>query len=211
MKFYPISISNIQKETDKAVCLTFDVPPEHKDKFEFIQGQYLTLQTDIDGDEIRRSYSICSGVDDDKLQVGIKQVEGGVFSTFANQQLQAGDSLQAAAPQGNFYTTLETDKQKRYMCICAGSGITPILSIVKSILSREPDSHVTLLFGNRNSNTVMFKQQLGYLKNRYMQRFQWLNILSAEQQDAEVLFGRLDNNKGRRVAGQKINPHTIHG
>lgn len=204
MKFYPLVLSDVRKETDTAVCLSFEVPAEHKDKFNFIQGQYLTLQATIDGEQVRRSYSICSGVDDERLQVGIKQVEGGVFSTFANQQLSAGDSLEVAPPDGNFYTPLDAEQEKNYMCICAGSGITPILSIVKSILTTEPHSHVTLLYGNKNSNTVMFKQDLSHLKNRFMDRFQWVNILSTEEQDAEVLFGRLDNKKGGELQAKKL-------
>lgn len=204
MNFYPIRISDIHNETDSSVCLTFDVPDNLQDKFEFIQGQYLTLQKEIDGEPVRRSYSICSGVDDAQLRVGIKQVDGGVFSTFANQQLSVNDMIEVAPPQGNFHTPLAAENQKNYMCICAGSGITPVLSIVKSVLSREPHSHVTLLFGNRNSNTVMFKQELGFLKNRYMNRFNWVNILSAEEQDAEVLFGRLDNTKGGELQAKKL-------
>ncbi|MFT5610208.1 MAG: ring-1,2-phenylacetyl-CoA epoxidase subunit PaaE [Arenicella sp.] len=204
MKFYPLTISNVRKETDTAVCISFEVPSELKDEFIFIQGQYLTLQTTIDGEQVRRSYSICSGVDDDRLQVGIKEVEGGLFSTFANNFLKSGDSIEVAPPEGNFHTSLDPTQQKKYMCICAGSGITPILSIIKSVLSTELQSHVTLLFGNRNSNTVMFKQELSYIKNRYMERFQWVNILSAEQQDAEVLFGRLDNKKGGELQTKKL-------
>lgn len=204
MKFYPLVISDIRRETDNAVCVSFDVPTELKPTFTFIQGQYLTLQLEIDQEQVRRSYSVCSGIDDGLLQVGIKEVEGGLFSTYANQKLKIGDTIEVAAPQGNFYTKLNKNQQKRYMCICAGSGITPILSIIKSVLSREPNSHVTLLFGNRNSNTVMFKEDLGFLKNRYLERFHWLNILSAEEQDAEVLFGRLDNKKGGELQAKKL-------
>lgn len=210
MNFYPLTISEIRRETKDSVCLSFDIPDEHKEKFRFIQGQYLTLQSKIENpergsdEEIRRSYSICSGIDDEQLQVGIKQVDGGLFSSYANQHLKIGDSLDVATPQGNFHTKLDPKQSKRYMCICAGSGITPILSIVKSVLSTEPNSHVTLLYGNKNSNTVMFKQELSHIKNRYMRRFQWLNILSTEQQDAEVLFGRLDNKKGGELQAKKL-------
>ena len=204
MKYYPLTISHIQQETDTAVCLSFDVPANLRDEFQFIQGQYLTLRTRIEGEEVVRSYSICSGIDDAQLKVGIKQVEGGVFSSYANQSLAVGDTIEVAGPQGNFHTPLDADQAKHYMCICAGSGITPVLSIVKSILSREPKSQVTLLYGNRNSNTVMFKEDLGFLKNRYLERFKWLNILSAEEQDAEVLFGRLDNKKGGELQAKRL-------
>lgn len=198
-RFYSLSVAEVQREADSAVALTFNVPEELRSTFAFTQGQYLTLRTTIDGSEVRRSYSICSGVDDKDLRVGIKQIEGGAFSTFANTELKPGDQVDVMPPQGEFYTALDKDQQKNYMCICAGSGITPILSIAKSILSREPASRVTLLYGNKTSSTVMFKEEIAFLKNRYMSRFNWINILSREQQDAEILFGRLDNRKGSEL------------
>lgn len=198
-RFYSLSIAEVRRETDNAVCLTFQVPEELQAAFKFTQGQYLTLLTNIDGSEVRRSYSICSGVDDERLSIGIKQIEGGAFSTFANRELKPGDLVDVMSPQGEFYTVLDENQKKNYMCICAGSGITPILSIVKSILSREPESRITLLYGNRNSSTIMFKEEIAFLKNRYMSRFNWLNILSREQQDAEILCGRLDNSKGQEL------------
>jgi len=198
-QFYSLPVADVRRETDSAVCLTFNVPEELKSTFRFIQGQYLTLRATIDGAEVRRSYSICSGVDDGELKVGIKQIDGGVFSTFANTQLKPGDKVDVMPPRGEFHTALDKDHKKNYMCICAGSGITPILSIVKSILSREPESRVTLVYGNRNSTSVMFKEEIAFLKNRYMARFNWINILSREQQDAEILFGRIDNQKGSEL------------
>ncbi len=210
MKFHPLSISKIQNQTATAVSISFTVPNELKQNFKFIQGQYLTLRTNLSAseqeppEEVRRSYSICSGINDEELRVGIKEVDGGLFSTFANRDLSVGDTLEVAEPEGNFHTLLDSNQAKNYLCICAGSGITPILSIIKSVLSTEPNSRVTLLYGNRNSNTVMFKQELSHIKNRYMTRFQWLNILSAEKQDAEVLFGRLDNRKGGELQAKKL-------
>jgi ring-1,2-phenylacetyl-CoA epoxidase subunit PaaE len=194
--FYPLSVSEIRPETDSAVCITFDVPDEFKEEFRFVQGQHLTLKKVIKGEEVRRSYSICSGVDEGKLQIGVKKIEGGLFSTFANSELKVHDTIEVMPPRGEFYTSLDASNAKKYLCICAGSGITPILSIVKSILSCEPLSSVTIVYGNQMSSTVMFKNELGFLKNRYMARLNWLNILSREQQDAKVLFGRIDNKKG---------------
>jgi len=202
--FYSLAISGIRPETDSAVCITFDVPKKLKDEFQFIQGQHLTLKKTIDGEDVRRSYSICSGVDDDTLQIAVKRIEGGIFSNFANSELKVGDTIDIMPPSGKFYTPLDADNAKNYMCICVGSGITPILSIVKSILSQEPKSHVTILYGNRNSATVMFKEELGFLKNRYMSRLNWLNILSREKQDADVLFGRLDNKKGGELGKMRL-------
>ena len=195
-EFHTLQVANVQPETDNAVCVSFAVPGALQEHFRFKQGQYLTLRSTIDGEEVRRSYSICSGVDDGSLKVGIKHISDGVFSSFANTKLQANDELDVMTPQGEFYTELNPTQSKNYMCICAGSGITPILSICKSILAIEPDSRMTLLYGNKTSATVMFKEELGFLKSRYMSRFHWLNILSREEQDAEVLFGRLDNKKG---------------
>lgn len=203
-EFYPLTVADLRAETDSAVCVTFAVPDALKPGFQFIQGQYLTLRATIDGEELRRSYSICSGVDDGLLQVAIKKIDGGIFSTWANEHLKVGDSIDVMPPQGKFFTPLDPAARKRYMLICAGSGITPILSIAKSVLSREPLSDVTLLFGNRNSASVMFKEELNFLKNRHMTRFNWVNILSREEQDAEVLFGRLDNKKGSDLQAKKL-------
>ena len=201
---YPLRVAEVRPETDSAVCVSFNVPEPLREKFHFIQGQYLTLSTEIDGEPISRSYSICSGVNDDSLKVGIKKMDGGVFSTYANESLGAGDAIRVMPPRGEFHTPLSQDNAKNYMCICIGSGITPILSIIKSILCREPHSRVTLLYGNRNSSTVMFKNELSYLKNRYMTRLNWVNILSREQQDAEVLYGRLDNRKGGELMRKRL-------
>lgn len=202
--FYPLTVSDIRPETDSAVCITFAVPENLKNAFDFIQGQYLTLRKTINGEDVRRSYSVCSGVDDGVLQVAVKRIEGGIFSNYANSELAVGDTVDVMPPSGKFYTPLDKKNAKNYMCICVGSGITPVLSIVKSTLSREPDSQVTILYGNRNSASVMFKEELGYLKNRYMSRLNWLNILSREKQDADVLFGRLDNKKGGELAKMKL-------
>jgi ring-1,2-phenylacetyl-CoA epoxidase subunit PaaE len=199
-RFHSLRIADIRPETERAVCLTLDVPDALREDFRFIPGQYLTLRTRLEGEDIRRSYSICSGIDEGKLRVGIKRVEDGLFSNFANDFLKPGDTIDVLPPRGSFHTPLHPDHEKRYLCICAGSGITPVLAIVKSVLSQEPKSRVTLLFGNRNSASIMFKEDLCFLKNRYMSRFEWFNILSREQQDAEVLCGRLDNRKGAELS-----------
>lgn len=196
LRYHALRVAEVRPETSNAVCVTLDVPEPLRDAFRFVQGQYLTLSAEIGGEEVSRSYSICSGVDDGCLKVGIRKIEGGVFSTFANEALRAGDELRAAPPQGSFHTPLSARQRKNYMCVCIGSGITPVLSIISTTLRREPRSCVTLLYGNRNSATVMFRDELSVLKNRYMTRFQWVNILSREEQDAQVLHGRLDNRKG---------------
>ncbi len=202
--YHPLRVAEVIPETANAVCVAFDVPEPLRAAFRFIQGQYLTLSAEIDGEVVSRSYSICSGVDDGCLKVGIRKIEGGVFSTYANESLRAGDEIRVLPPQGNFFVPLSADNEKNYMCLCVGSGITPILSIVKTILKRESRSIVTLLYGNRNSATVMFRDELGFLKNRYMTRLNWINILSREEQDAEVLYGRLDNRKGGELQRKRL-------
>ncbi|HLF29512.1 MAG TPA: 1,2-phenylacetyl-CoA epoxidase subunit PaaE [Xanthomonadales bacterium] len=195
-QFHQLTIADVQKETDTAVCVCFEVPENRQAEFEFIPGQYLTLREQINGEEVRRSYSICAGLDDGALRIAIKRVEGGVFSTWANEFLQAGDRIDVMPPQGDFHTEIKPENEKDYLCICAGSGITPVLSIIKTILAREPKSRVTLLYGNQRTNTMMFRNELGFVKNRYLERFHWINIFSREPQEAKVLSGHINNRKG---------------
>ncbi len=194
--FHRLTVTEVQRETDDAVCVRFEVPVSLRESFVFKQGQYLTLRQTIADQEVRRSYSICSGVDDAALRVAIKHVEGGRFSTYANGELKAGDVLEVMPPEGHFNSELKLENDKNYLCIAAGSGITPILSIVKSILSREPHSHVTLLYGNQRVASIMFRDELERLKNRYMARFQLIHVLSRENRDVDILNGRIDNRKG---------------
>ncbi|NIB40907.1 phenylacetate-CoA oxygenase/reductase subunit PaaK [Pseudomaricurvus alkylphenolicus] len=203
-KFHKLTIADVQPETDSAVCISFAVPEALEQTFAFKQGQYLTLRATIDGEEVRRSYSICSGVNDGHLRVGIKRVKDGVFSNYANDNFKAGTEVEVMPPQGKFYTELDPANAKRYMCLAVGSGITPILSIIKSVLSIEPDSQVTLIYGNTRSNTVMFKEELSFLKNRYLDRLHWVNIMSKEDQGADLLSGRIDNKKGYMLQKQKL-------
>jgi ring-1,2-phenylacetyl-CoA epoxidase subunit PaaE len=203
-KFYPLTIANIADETDSAVCVTFDVPEELKGQFQFTQGQFVTLKMTIDGEEIRRAYSICSGVTEAQIRVGIKRVDGGLMSNYANDNLNVGDTVEVMPPQGAFFTELSSDNKKSYLCIAVGSGITPILSILKSILALEPLSHVTLIYGNRQSSSMMFKEELSFLKNRYLSRFKWINIMSQEDQGSDLLSGRINNEKGYLLQKHKL-------
>ena len=203
-QFHALTVSGVEPETDNAIKVSFDVPESLADTFRFKQGQYLTLESELDGEKVRRSYSICSGINDDAMQVAIKRVEGGLFSNYANDSLKAGDSLQVMAPQGSFYTELDPAASRNYLFLSAGSGITPVISNIKSILEEEPGSKVTLLFGNQRSNTIMFRETLSFLKNKYMARFHWVNILSKEDQGADVLNGRLNNRKGGELNQQLI-------
>jgi ring-1,2-phenylacetyl-CoA epoxidase subunit PaaE len=194
--FHSLFVKDVHKDTDHAVVVTFDVPPELAEDFAFTQGQYLTLKQEIEGEDIRRSYSICAGLDDGHLRVAIKHVEGGVFSSWANQHLKAGDLLEVMTPRGDFFAAIEPERSKNYLCICAGSGITPVLSIIKTVLAREPGSAVTLIYGNQRTATMMFRNELAFLKNAHLERFHWINIFSREPQESDLFSGHIDNRKG---------------
>lgn len=204
-QFYPLRVKSLHRDTDSAIVVEFDVPAELAELFVFVQGQYLTLKQQIDGQEVRRSYSICAGRDDGQLRVAIKQVEGGVFSNWANEQLKVGDSLEVMPARGEFFTAIDPAQGKNYLCICAGSGITPVLSIIKTVLASEPDSTVTLLYGNQRTATMMFRHDLAFLKNAHLERFHWINIFSREPQEVDLFSGHLDNRKGGALNQRLIN------
>ncbi len=195
VEFYPLKVSNITRLCADAVAIDFAVDEPLKELFKFQQGQHIIIEAEIEGEKIRRSYSISVGRDSDKLQVGIKKIAEGVFSSFANEQLQVGDILQVMPPQGHFYTPLVSSQQKHYGLIAAGSGITPMLSIAESVLAGEPHSKVSMVFANKTTQTMMFKERVSFLKNRYMSRFSLINVFSKEEQEAEVLHGRLSAEK----------------
>ena len=195
-QFHSLTIADVAPETDNAIKVSFAVSEALRDTFSYKQGQYLTFESDIDGESVRRSYSICSGVNDDAMQIAIKRVEDGVFSNYANDNLKPGDTLDVMPPQGSFYTELDADQSRNYLFIASGSGITPVVSNIKTILEAEPNSRVTLLYSNQRTNTIMFRETLSFLKNRHMTRFHWVNIMSREDQGSDVLNGRLNNRKG---------------
>mgnify|MGYP000670988326 CR=1 FL=1 len=194
-EFYPLRIKKINKETNDCISLSFEIPDSLKEVFKYKQGQYLTLKTNIGGEELRRSYSLCSCPLDDHWRVAIKKNPGGVFSSFANEVLKPGDVLEVMPPKGKFYKELDTTQSKHYMAFAAGSGITPILSIIETTLRTEPNSHFTLLYGNKNRNRIIFKEELEALKNNFIERFRIYHILSTEKTDAELNHGRIDANK----------------
>lgn len=198
-QFYPLVVDSVQPETDQAVKVSFRVPEALRDIFHYQQGQYLTLQSEIEGELVRRSYSICSSVNDSTMQIAVKRVEGGRFSNFVNDCLGSGGTVQVMPPQGSFFSLLEAAKAQKYLFIAAGSGITPVISNIKTILEEEPKSLITLLFGNQRSNTIMFREALGFIKNKYLTRFHWVNILSREDQGVTLLNGRLNNRKGAEL------------
>jgi ring-1,2-phenylacetyl-CoA epoxidase subunit PaaE len=202
--FYALKIANIQPETDHAICVSFEIPENLKETFSFKAGQFLTLQAIIDGEKVRRSYSICSGVTDSHLQVGIKRVTDGVFSNYANDNFKAGVTVEVMPPQGSFTPRLNADNAKHYMCLAVGSGITPILSIIKTVLDTEAQSTVTLIYGNKRTNSMMFKEELSFVKNRYLTRLKWINIMSQEDQGSDVLKGKISNAIGTQLQEKKL-------
>lgn len=192
LHFHPLKIKEVRKETADCVSILFDIPNNLQEQFAFTQGQNVTIKTTINGEEVRRSYSLCSSPLDNEFRVAVKKVEGGLFSTYANENLNAGDELEMMPPIGKFYTALNTGHKKNYVGFAAGSGITPLLSIIKTTLFTEPQSSFTLVYGNKNRNSIIFKEQLEGLKNKFMSRFQLIHILSQERTDAEINFGRID-------------------
>jgi ring-1,2-phenylacetyl-CoA epoxidase subunit PaaE len=193
--FHPLRVRAIEPDTAEAVIVSFDVPAELREVFGFTQGQYLTLRTEIDGQDLRRSYSICAGVDDGQLRVGVRKVRGGVFSNWINEQLKAGDTLSVMAPQGRFFVPLAPQARRHHVGIAGGSGITPILSIMKTVLAREPQSRFTLIYGNRLLQSTMFKEEIEDLKNRYMQRLVLQHVFSDEHTDAPINHGVMNRAK----------------
>lgn len=208
--FHPLSVRSVHRETDDCVTITFSVPENLKAVFAFTQGQSLTVRTHINGQELRRNYSICSSPLDGVLRVAVKKVAGGLFSTWANEQLTPGDVLEVMPPVGRFYTPLDPTQQKHYVAFAAGSGITPILSIIKTTLQTEPDSTFTLVYGNRNTASIIFKEELEALKNRYLCRFRVYHILSREGTDAPLNNGRIDREKTAFLCDKLIDLRTSH-
>jgi ring-1,2-phenylacetyl-CoA epoxidase subunit PaaE len=194
-RFHPLTVTAIQQETRDAVVVTLAPSEADTDKFAFVQGQYLTFRRSFDNEEVRRSYSICAGLDDGALQVGIKRVEGGCFSSWANESLSVGDTVEAMPPMGNFHAPLDAGSTRHYLLVAGGSGITPVLSLVRTLMVREPNARVTLLYGNRSVNTIMFRETIEDLKNVYLGRFSVIHILEHDAQDVELFSGRVDNHK----------------
>lgn len=194
-KFYPLTVARVANETRDAIVVTFAVPPELKEAFRYVQGQHLTLRAHIHGEDVRRSYSICSAVQDERLRVAIKRTPGGVFSTWANDTLKAGDTLDVMPPMGHFNVPLAPENRKHYLAFAAGSGITPVLSILKTTLLTEPHSRFTLFYGNRASSSVIFRDELGDLKDTWLERLNLVYIMSREQQDVELFNGRITEAK----------------
>lgn len=194
-RFYPIPVSSVDKTTDDCVLITFDIPSDLIAQFSFTQGQYLTLKADINGEDVCRSYSLCTAPSEGKWQVAVKQVPQGRFSTFANETLQAGDVLEVMPPAGHFNIAVDPSHAKNYVAFAAGSGITPILSIIKTHLDAEPESSFQLFYTNQAVNTIILKEEVEALKNTYLNRFELYHFLTREQRSAPLFNGRIDEEK----------------
>ncbi|MGH2553953.1 MAG: 1,2-phenylacetyl-CoA epoxidase subunit PaaE [Chitinophagaceae bacterium] len=197
--FHALKIKQVRRETPDCVSVAFAIPEELKSNFEFKQGQSLTMRLFLNGEEVRRTYSLCSSPLENEWRVAIKKVEGGLFSTFANDNLKYGDELDVMPPVGKFYTELDPAHKKQYLAFAAGSGITPVISLIKTTLATEPGSEFTLIFGNRNRNSIIFFEELEGIKNKYMNRFNLIHVLSRERTETPLNSGRIDIEKLREL------------
>lgn len=208
-RFYPLKIARVYEETRNAIVVVFDIPPELGEIFRFVQGQYVTLRARIRGEDVERSYSICSAVQDGFLRVGIKKATGGVFSNWAAENLKPGAIVQVMPPEGRFHTSLSPAAAKQYVAFAVGSGITPVLSIVKTTLLTEPRSRFTLFYGNREANTVMFREELAELKDMFLDRFGLIYVMTREHQDIDLLNGRITGERAQALLKHFCPPETI--
>ncbi len=207
--FHALKVKDVRRETAECVSLAFDVPPELAGRFRYTQGQYLNLRKRLDGEELRRSYSICSSPDEDELRVAVKHVPEGKFSTWANGTLEPGDTIEVMPPEGRFFVPLAPGNAKHYVAFAGGSGITPVISLIKTTLAREPRSRFTLVYANRSLDTVIFNEGLEDLKDRYLARFALYHVFSRDPQEVELFNGRLDRARLARFLDLLIPVATI--
>ena len=203
--FHSLTVAKVEPETRDAVTITFAVPQALQEAYRFRPGQHLTLKTTLGGDELRRCYSICRSTAPGEISVAVKAIEGGRFSRYARDEIKAGMALEVMVPQGQFGYQPRAEREGHYLAIAAGSGITPMLAIISATLATEPNSHFTLIYGNRSSQSMMFRQALADLKDKYPQRLQLLSIFSQERLDSDLLYGRIDGEKLQALA--KTSPH----
>ncbi|WP_338767079.1 1,2-phenylacetyl-CoA epoxidase subunit PaaE [Massilia sp. METH4] len=203
-KFHPLTVARVHNETRDCIAVTFAVPPELQDDFRYQQGQHLTLRTRIGAEDVRRSYSICSAVQDGALRVAIKRTPGGMFSSWANESLKPGAVIEVMPPMGHFNVPLAAENERNYLAFAAGSGITPVLSIIKTTLMTEPRSRFTLIYGNRSSSSVIFRNELMELKDLYLERLNIVYVMSREQQDIELFNGRITKEKTQQFLAHWI-------
>jgi ring-1,2-phenylacetyl-CoA epoxidase subunit PaaE len=207
--FHPLRVASVDRLTDDAVAVTFDVPPELREEFRFRAGQHVSIRSPVVGDDVRRNYSICAPATSGRLRIGVKRIPGGVFSSYVAERLRPGDTLDIMTPTGSFSTALDPGQRKRYSAIAAGSGITPVLSILSTALEVEPGSSAVLVYVNRTTLNIMFLEDLEDLKNRYPDRFQLIHVLDEEPLDVEILSGRLDAGRLGRILDTLVLPDDV--
>lgn len=207
--FQPLRVAEIRRETQDAVSIRFDVPPRLREHFTFTPGQYLTLRTTIDGEDVRRNYSVCSSPLDDDLRVAVKKIEGGAFSGYVNDRLREGDEIEVLPAAGRFTAQFASKTAAHYAAFAAGSGITPILSLIRTALLSSPDSRFVLFFGNRSADRIMFLEELNGLKNRFMGRLEIYHFLTMEEEEIDLFNGRLDRRKCDEILDRLIDPCRI--
>lgn len=208
--FHSLTIADVRRETKDCVSIAFKVPSELRDTFRFAAGQYVTLRAMLDGEDVRRSYSLCSTPYSNEWRVAVKRVDDGVFSAFANTKLKEGDTIDVMPPDGRFCFEPTKHEQRHVLAIAAGSGITPMLSIITSVLEREPQSTVTLVYGNRRVRDIIFKEQLEDLRDRFLSRFQLIHVLSQEPHDSPLSNGRIDGKKIELIIAQLNMSPSMH-
>jgi ring-1,2-phenylacetyl-CoA epoxidase subunit PaaE len=207
--FYPLQVKKITRQTRNAVAIELDIPASLQSIFAYQPGQYLTIRKKIEGEETRRTYSLCSSPLDNKWTIAVKKVPGGLFSTWANEQLQEGDTLDIMPPNGKFSPSLNDENKKHYAAFAAGSGITPVISIIATTLATEPNSSFTLVYGNQSRSSIIFKEALEALKNKYINRLSIYHILSREKTDADINYGRIDAAKCEQIFAKLLDINSV--
>jgi ring-1,2-phenylacetyl-CoA epoxidase subunit PaaE len=207
--FHKLRVAEVKRETPDAVSVRLELPEALRDTFAFKAGQHLTFRREIGGEELRRNYSVCVSPSEGVLKIGVKKIAGGAFSGWVNDELKAGDVVEVMAPHGSFCWSFAPDAQREYVAFAGGSGITPILSLLKTALSHEPKSRFTLFYGNRNSMGVMFLEEIAALKDSYLDRLSVFHFLEEEEEEIELFNGRLDRAKTEEILGSLIDAKNV--
>lgn len=208
VEFHSLAV-RVHPETDDSVCLSFDVPDDLRNEFRYTPGQHLVVRKMLDGEDVRRSYSICSTTGDEELRVGVKRIPNGAFSTYATTEISSGDVLEVMTPIGEFGYAPDPTRSSTLVALAAGSGITPILSILGSALEVEADTRCTLVYGNRTSSSIMFIEEIEALKNRFPERFQVVHVISREPHQIPLFQGRIDEAKIRTLCDSLIDAAAV--
>ena len=207
--FHRLRVAEVKRETPDAVSVRFELPEDLRERFAFKVGQHLTFRRAFNGEEVRRNYSVCVSPSEGVLKIGVKKITGGVFSSWVNDELKPGDELEVMAPHGSFCWSFDADARREYVAFAGGSGITPILSLMKTALAMEPNSRFTLFYGNRNSMGVMFLEEIAGLKDRYIDRLSVYHFLEEEEEEIELFNGRLDRAKAETLLSSLVKPENV--